>query len=117
MKREYKDYIDDIIDSMEKAMKFLGHMNFGEFTKDEKTVYAVVRTLEIIGEAAKQIPISVRRKYPGIPWREMTGMRDKVIHEYFGVDLKIVWNVVKEKIPPLKPIFEKIREAYAVEEK
>jgi uncharacterized protein with HEPN domain len=112
MRREYKDYIDDIADSMEKAMRFLEHMNFDEFTKDEKTIFAVVRALEIIGEAVKHIPAPIRRKYPEIPWREMAGMRDKVIHEYFGVDLKIIWNVVKERIPVLKPIFEKIRKDY-----
>ena len=112
MTREYKDYIEDIADSMGKAMRFLEHMNFDEFTKDEKTIFAVVRALEIIGEAVKQIPAPIRRKYPEIPWREMAGMRDKVIHEYFGVDLKIIWNVVKERIPVLKPTFEKIREDY-----
>lgn len=109
MKREYKDYIEDIIESMAKAMIFLEQMDFDEFSKDEKTIFAVVRALEIIGEAVKHIPTSIRRKYPDIPWREMAGIRDKVIHEYFGVDLKIIWNVVKERIPPLKILFEKLQ--------
>lgn len=89
-------------------MKFLDHMSFDAFTKDEKTIFAVVRGLEIIGEAVKHVPPQIRQKYPEIPWREIAGMRDKVIHEYFGVDLEIIWNVVKEKIPVLKPSFVKI---------
>jgi len=89
-------------------MKFLDHMSFDAFTKDEKTIFAVVRGLEIIGEAVKHVPPQIRQKYPEIPWREIAGMRDKVIHEYFGVDLEIIWNVVKEKIPVLKPGFVKI---------
>jgi len=108
MKREYKDYIEDIIDSMAKATAFLGDMRFDEFTKDDKTVFAVIRSLEIIGEAAKRIPPDIRQRYPEIPWREMAGMRDKVIHGYFEVDFEIVWNVVKKRIPTLKPIFERI---------
>jgi len=91
-----------------KVMKFLDHMSFDAFTKDEKTIFAVVRGLEIIGEAVKHVPPQIRQKYPEIPWREIAGMRDKVIHEYFGVDLEIIWNVVKEKIPVLKPGFVKI---------
>ena len=83
-------------------------MSYEEFTRDDKTVYAVVRAIEIIGEAAKNIPGNVRKNYPEIPWKDMAGMRNKVIHEYFGVKLNIVWRTVKEEIPPLKPLFEKI---------
>ena len=83
-------------------------MSYEEFTRDDKTVYAVVRAIEIIGEAVKNIPGNVRKNYPEIPWKDMAGMRNKVIHEYFGVKLNIVWRTVKEEIPPLKPLFEKI---------
>lgn len=89
-------------------MRFLEHMCFDAFTKDDKTIFAAIRSLEIIGEAVKHIPAQIRRRYPEIPWREMAGMRDKVIHEYFGVDLEIIWNVIKERIPALKTSFEKI---------
>jgi uncharacterized protein with HEPN domain len=75
---------------------------------DQKTIYAVVRALEIIGEAVRKIPGSVRNRYPEIPWKNMAGMRDKLIHEYFGVNLRIVWDAVQKDIPPLKPLFEKI---------
>ena len=108
MKREAGDYIEDIISAMDKAMDFVKNISYEEFTRDDKTVFAVVRALEIIGEAAKNIPDDIRKNYPLIPWKDMTGMRDKVIHEYFGVKLSIVWRAVKEEIPPLKPIFEKI---------
>ena len=108
MKREIVDYIEDIISAMDKAMDFVKNMSYEEFTRDDKTVYAVVRAIEIIGEAVKNIPGNVRKKYPEIPWKDMAGMRNKVIHEYFGVKLNIVWRTVKEEIPPLKPLFEKI---------
>ncbi len=108
MKREVGDYIEDIISAMGKAINFVKNISYEEFTRDDKTVFAVVRALEIIGEAAKNIPDDIRKNYPLIPWKDMTGMKDKVIHEYFGVKLSIVWRAVKEEIPPLKPIFEKI---------
>jgi len=108
MKREAGDYIEDIISAMDKAMDFVKNISYEEFTRDDKTVFAVVRALEIIGEAAKNIPDDIRKNYPLIPWKDMAGMRDKVIHEYFGIKLSIVWRAVKEEIPPLKPIFEKI---------
>ena len=68
-------------------------MNLEEFKSDEKTSYAIVRCIEIIGEATKQIPSEVRDKYPEIPWRDMAGMRDKRIHFYFGLDVKKIWLV------------------------
>lgn len=108
MKREAGDYIEDIISAMDKTINFVRNISYEEFTRDDKTVFAVVRALEIIGEAAKNIPDDIRKNYPEIPWKDMAGMRDKVIHEYFGVKLSIVWRAVKEEIPPLKPIFEKI---------
>jgi uncharacterized protein with HEPN domain len=101
MKRNIRVYANDIYNHMQKALNYVGDMDFEAFSKDDKTSYAVVRCLEIIGEAAKNIPDSVRGNYPEIPWRQMAGMRDKVIHEYFGVQLKIVWRVVKEDIPEL----------------
>ncbi|MEM2088322.1 MAG: DUF86 domain-containing protein [Thermoproteota archaeon] len=108
MKRIIKDYVNDVIDSMNKAMRFIEGMSYEQFIKDDKTVFAVVRALEIIGEAVKKIPEETRTKYPDIPWKGMAGMRDKVIHEYFGVNLKYVWETVKERIPELKPMFERI---------
>ncbi|MEA1993170.1 MAG: DUF86 domain-containing protein [Euryarchaeota archaeon] len=73
-------------------------------------MFAVIRAVEIIGEAAKNIPTNVRREYPEGPWKGMAGMGDKVIHGYFGADLKVIWETVKERIPEIKPSFEKILE-------
>ena len=108
MKKEFLDYIEDIIKAMDDASSFVRDMDYDSFSKDRKTVYAVIRALEIIGEATKNIPIEIKNNYPQIPWKDMAGMRDKVIHEYFGVDLKRVWSTVNVDIPKLKPWFEKI---------
>jgi uncharacterized protein with HEPN domain len=108
MKREFLDYVEDVVEAMSNAEKFVHGMTFEEFTKDQKTIYAVVRALEIIGEAVRKIPASIRKRYLEIPWKNMAGMRDKLIHEYFGVNLRIVWDAVQKDIPPLKPFFAKI---------
>ena len=110
MKREAGDFIEDIINAMNKALKFVEGMSYEEFAKDDKTVFAVIRAIEIIGEAVKNIPEDIRKKYPEIPWKGMAGMRDKVIHGYFGVDIKVVWDTVKKRIPELKPLVEKMLE-------
>ncbi len=110
MKREYKEYIFDILSSMEKASKFVEGMTYEDFLKDEKTVFAVIRALEVIGEAVKNLPEDIRKKYPEIPWRGMAGMRDVLIHGYFEVDPQIVWETVKNRIPEVKPLFERILE-------
>ena len=98
MKEEFLDYIEDIIGAMNDALSFVKDMEYDVFLRDKKTIYAINRALEIIGEATKNIPASVKNRYPQIPWKKMAGMRDKVIHEYFGVDLKRVWRTVKKDI-------------------
>jgi len=108
MKRDYRVYLKDILQAFSNASQFLEGLSYKEFIADRKTISAVVRELEIVGEAAKQIPISVRKKYPQIPWSDMAGMRDKLIHFYFGVDLEIVWETVKVRIPELKPLIEDV---------
>lgn len=110
-KRDYRDYLQDIFDSIKDIEDFTRNMDFEDFARDKKTINAVIRSIEVIGEAAKHIPKSIRDKYPSIPWRKMAGMRDKLIHEYFGVDVKILWKTIKKDIPPLKPLIEKILES------
>jgi len=106
--REYGDYIEDILDSINAIKEFVKGIDFEDFTKDKKTIYAVVRGIEIIGEATKHIPISIRNKYPEIPWKDIAGMRDKVIHEYFGVDLKVVWETVTRHLPEIRPLIQNV---------
>lgn len=108
MNREIGDYIQDVLDAITKSMEFIEGMEYEEFLHDDKTIFAVIRAIEIIGEAVKNIPDNVKKEYPEISWIEMAGMRDKLIHGYFGVDQKRVWKTVKEEIPPLKPLFEKM---------
>ena len=83
-------------------------MYFETFIEDKKTVNAVIRSLEVLGEATKSIPISFRKKHPDIPWSKMASMRDVLIHDYMGVDLKTVWKVAQERLPELKPLLEKL---------
>jgi len=103
MKRDYKLYLKDILEAMESIEKFVQGMDFERFKKDDKTVSAVIRKFEIIGEATKQIPDEIRKSHPGIPWKEMAGMRDRLIHFYFGVDYKLVWETIKKRLPKIKP--------------
>ena len=110
MKRTYKDYILDAITSIQEIEEFTKGMRFETFVKDKKTINAVIRSLEVMGEAVKKIPSEIRKKYPEIPWKYIAAMRDKLIHEYHGVDLEIVWEVTEKEIPPLKAKFEKILE-------
>ena len=106
--REYKDYLIDVIDAINRIEKFVGDSQFSEFEKDDKTIFAVIRALEIMGEAAKKIPAPVKNKYKQIPWQKIAGMRDKLIHEYFGVNARVLWQTVKEDIPGIKPLMEQL---------
>ena len=101
-KREYRDYLQDIYDAINDIATFIEGMTYEDFLKDKKTINAVIRSIEVIGEASKQLPKAVRDKNPSIPWKKMAGMRNKVIHEYFGVDIEIVWKTAKKQIPALK---------------
>lgn len=108
MRRTLLDYLEDMRASALEVRDFTRGMSFEEFLQDRKTVNAVIRSLEVLGEAAKRIPEDVRVKHPDIPWQDIAGMRDKLIHEYHGVDLEIVWNTVQEDIPALLPQIEKV---------
>ena len=100
--REITDYLRDILDATESATHFVAGMDFDAFAADKKTVFAVVRALEIIGEAAKNVPRSLRTQYSAVPWRDIAGMRDKLTHEYFGINPRRVFDTVRLDFPPLR---------------
>lgn len=93
---------------MESIENFTRDMHFENFVSDDKTTSAVIRKLEIIGEAAKHIPEEIKVQNPQVPWKEMVGMRDKLIHFYSGVDYHLVWATIKERIPKVKVLITKI---------
>ncbi len=105
--RDYRLHLKDILGAMESIEEFVEGMDFKEFAEDDKTSSAVVRKFEIIGEATKHIPEEIKQKYPQIPWKEMAGMRDRLIHFYFGVDYKLVWTTIKDRIPQVKSLIKK----------
>jgi uncharacterized protein with HEPN domain len=113
--RTYVHFLQDILDAVKHVDQFIHGMNFEQFEQDPKTTFAVIRALEVIGEAAKNIPESVRKKYPEAPWREMAGMRDKLTHEYFGVSLKVVWRTLTEDLPGLEAVVSQILGRESVE--
>jgi len=116
-RRDYLDYLQDIADAIDKIDRFTEGMSFDQIANDDKTVFAVIRALEIIGEAAKNIPQSIRKRHPSLPWRLMAGMRDKLIHEYFGIDLSVLQQTLEIDIPLLKEqIFQIIEDEKRREE-
>ena len=107
MKRASVDYLRDILEAMGKAQSFAGGMEYSAFAQDEKTVFAVVRALEIVGEAAKNVPNDILDRFPDVPWRLMAGMRDILVHGYFDVNLEVVWKTVKERVPQSVPALQR----------
>jgi uncharacterized protein with HEPN domain len=106
--RDYKLYLEDILAAIESMEQFVAGMDFQTFQADDKTASAVVRKFEIIGEASKAVPEKIRETHANLPWKEMAGMRDKLIPSYFGVDQKLVWEAIKERLPQVKLAIQKI---------
>ncbi len=107
-RKNIKLFLNDILESIQKIENYTHGMTYDQFVKDEKTKDAVVRNLEIIGEAIKNVPSDVREKHSGIKWKGITGMRDKLIHEYFGVSFPIVWETIRNDLIIIKNEVKKI---------
>ena len=105
--RHWRLFVEDILECIDKIESYIGNMDFEDFSGDSKTSDAVIRNLEIIGEASNHLPDEVREKHHHIEWRRIIGLRNRIIHEYFGVSLKIAWQIIKNEIPTLR---EQIRD-------
>ncbi len=101
MPRDWKLRIEDILESIRKIQRYTNGISFVDFANDEMRIDAVVRNIGIIGEAANNIPLEIQDCYPQLPWFEMRGIRNVVIHEYFGLSLIILWQTAKDDLPPL----------------
>ena len=108
MSKNFTIYLNDIREAINSIEIFVEGMTFEEFKNDDKTSSAVIRKFEIIGEATKNLPTDMRNQHSQIPWKEIAGMRDKLIHTYSEVDLKLVWMTIKKRLPELKSVIEKI---------
>lgn len=102
MSRSLRFYLTDIISSIDKIQQYTFGMAYDDLLEDDKTLDAVIHNLQIIGEATKQIPESIREKYLYIPWRQVAGLRDIIAHTYFMVNPKIVWNIIDTELKPLQ---------------
>jgi len=108
--RDIRLYLKDILAAIQAIEKFVKDMNFEQFRNNDLVSSAVIRKFEIIGEATRNIPQEIKKKYPDIPWKTMVGFRDKLIHFYFGIKYDIVWETIKSKLPELKEKIKRVLE-------
>ncbi|MEW6416953.1 MAG: DUF86 domain-containing protein [Nitrospirota bacterium] len=107
-KRRDKDFIGDIVEAMDLIVTYTNGLTYRKFLKDRKTQDAIVRNFEVIGEAAKNISANLKARNLDIPWKKLAGLRDKLIHFYFGIDYKIVWNIARKDLPKLRRLIKAI---------
>jgi len=108
LKRTYLLYLKDILEAIERIESYVKGCSFEQFAKNTLIIDAVVRNFEIIGEATKHLPLEIKQENPSIRWKDMAGMRDKLAHEYFGVDIDILWKTSVNRLPALKPQIEEL---------
>jgi uncharacterized protein with HEPN domain len=102
MPRDFRAYLEDVLEAAAKIRDYTAGLTLETFRKDPRTIDAVVRNLEIIGEAIKNVPEQVRLQHPEVTWRRVAGLRDLLIHQYFGIDYEIIWDLVRSKLPVLE---------------
>ena len=110
MPRDYKVYLEDIIEAIRKIRSYTTSLSLQTFSSDGKTIDAVIRNLEIIGEAIKGVPEDVRSSNTDVEWKKIVGLRDILIHEYFGVDVEIIWDIIENKLPVLERQIQRMLE-------
>lgn len=108
MPRDYRVYLDDILEAAERILAYTADHSFEQFSHDSRTVDAVIRNFIVIGEATKKIPENVRSQYPQVQWRDMAGLRNVVVHQYFGVKLDVIWKVIQADLPALEKELRRI---------
>jgi len=108
MQRDSKVYLDDIREAIKKIETYTRGMSFESFAQKDVVVDAVIRNLAVIGEAAKNLPQELKKDYGEIEWKKIVGLRDILVHAYFGINKKIIWDIIEKKVPELKKFLEKL---------
>ena len=108
MSRTYDIYLQDIVEAIKRIESYVQDTNRFQFETDQMRFDAVVRNLEVIGESVKRVPDSIRKNYPSVAWRKIAGLRDRLIHAYFDIDIDIIWDIVQSELPVLKSEIQRI---------